>query len=473
MFIISNQAEYEQIQQQVDRLLDTSEKAACILSTYTAAQVQNMIQAIAQLGQEKAKFYAEWSVRETGYGNVHDNIKKNLDCSVGLLKRYQAATFIEPAIDYEKKIVSFPKPAGIIVALIPSTNPVMTVYYKTIVSIMTRNTIIFSPHPAVQHCSTHVINLMAEAAEIAGAPEGSIQIVTPPGILPLNYLMESPRVGLILATGGPNRVREAYRSGNPAIGMGPGNVACFVHRSANIPIAAEQIIASNSFDHALPCVCESVILSDRAIHSQLKTSLGEAGGYFVANEAEQKLRAYLFPNTGTNLAAQGKSAVWIAQQAGFPIPEETKSLIVEINKVGNEEPISKEKLFPVMGYVVVDSVQIAISIALTMLDIIGKGHSAVIHSNDPAVVARYAAALPVCRIAVNTQGVKGSSGVSTQLTRGPIVGTGFFGGSSVDDNVGPQHLVQWSRVAYPTDPEVSMGDMETAIAQLLMQSGAV
>lgn len=472
MSSISHQTEGDEIQREVDRLLDRATRAAGIFSTYTTAQVQKIIQAMGQAGREKAEFYAEWSVRETGYGNVNDNVKKNLDCSVGLLERYQAADFIEPVIDYEKKIVSFPKPAGIIVALIPSTNPVMTVYYKAMVSMMTRNTVIFSPHPAAKECSIQVVNLMAEAASKAGAPAGAIQTISRPGIEPLNRLMESPRVGLILATGGPGRVRGAYRSGNPAIGMGPGNVACFVHKSADIPVAAEQIIASNSFDHGLPCVCESVVLADRAIDRQLKAAMGRSGGYFAAGEAEQKLRAYLFPDAGVNPAAQGKSAVWIAQQAGFPVPQGTKSLIVEIDSVDVSEPIAKEKLFPVMGYIAVDGVQAANNTALAMLDTIGKGHSAVIHSNDPTVVARYAAALPVCRIAVNTQGVEGSSGVSTNLTRGPVIGTGFFGGSSVDDNIGPQYLVQWSRAAYSTNPEVLMGDMEGAIAQLLSQSQA-
>lgn len=465
MIDMSDRTELDELQREVEHLLDKAEKAARIFSTYTAARVQTIIEALGRAGSDSAEFYAEWLVRETGYGNVPDNIKKNLDSSVGLLERYRAADFIEPVIDYENKIVSFPKPAGIIVALIPSTNPVMTVYYKAIVSMMTRNTVIFSPHPAAKECSIHVVNLMAEIAEKAGAPKGAIQTIINPGIVPLNLLMESPRIGLILATGGPGRVRAAYRSGNPAIGMGPGNVPCFVHESADIAVAAKQIIASNSFDNGLPCVCESVVLADRPINPQLKAAMGKSGGYFVAGEAEQKLRAYLFPNAEVNRAAQGKSAVWIARQAGFPVPEGTKSLLVEIETANQYEPIAKEKVFPVMGYMAVDGVEAAINTALAMLDFIGKGHSAVIHSNDPTVVARYSLALPVCRIAVNAQGVEGSSGVATNLTRGPVIGTGFFGGSSVDDNVGPKYLVQWSRAAYATDSEISMGDMEKAVAQ--------
>ncbi|NEQ98063.1 MAG: aldehyde dehydrogenase family protein [Cyanothece sp. SIO2G6] len=462
----NHQSELNAIQLEVEHILDNAARAADILGCYTTSQVQPIIEAVAQVGQEKAEFYAEWLVKETGYGNIQDNVKKNLDCSVGLLKRYRTADFIQPVIDDEKKIVRFPKPAGTIVALVPSTNPVMTVYYKAMISLMTRNTVIFSPHPAAQNCSVHVIDCIAQAAAQAGAPAAAIQTIRQPSLHALNYLMESPRISVILATGGPNRVRAAYSSGNPAMGMGPGNVPCFVHKSADIPIAATQIIASNSFDHALPCVGESVVLADHAIHPQLVTALDQSGGYFVPNEAVQKLRHYLFLDTGLNPEAIGKSAVWIAQKAGFSVPENTKSLLVEIDHVGIDEPLSREKLFPVMGYIQVSGIQGAIATALNMLNLIGKGHSAVIHSHDPAIVARYAAALPVCRIAVNTQGVEGSSGVSTHLTRGPVIGTGFFGGSSVDDNIGPQYLVQWSRAAYPADADISMETVADALTQL-------
>lgn len=462
----NHQTEVDAIQQEVNQLLNRAERAAHTFSCYTTAQVQQIVQAMVQVGKEKARFYAEWLVNETGYGNVNDNVKKNLDCSEGLLTRYRTADFIEPTIDHEKKIMSFPKPVGVIAALIPSTNPVMTVYYKAIISMMTRNAVIFSPHPVAQNCSIHVVDGMAAAAERAGVPEGAIQTIRQPSLLALNYLMESPQVGVIMATGGPNRVRGAYASGNPALGMGAGNVPCFVHESAEISIAAAQIIASNSFDHGLPCVCESVVLAERTINAQLKGALRQSGGYFLPDDVAQKLRAYLFLDTGFNLEAVGKSAVWIAQQIGVSVPVNTKSLLVEIEAVGVDEPLSKEKFFPVMGYMPVDGVQGAIKTALEMLEIIGKGHSAVIHTQDPTIVAHYTAALPVCRIAVNTQGVEGSSGVSTNLTRGPVIGTGFFGGSSVDDNIGPQYLVQWSRAAYPADSDVSMEDMTEAIAQM-------
>ena len=432
-------------------LLDTAEKAADSFNTYSTAQIKSILHALGEAGKEKARFYAKWSVEDTGRGNIDDNIKKLRFCITDLANRYSPADFIEPVTDREKNMISFPKPAGILAALIPGTNPMMTIYYKTLFSIMTRNVIIFSPHPAAKACAIDAVDFMARIAEDAGAPKGTIQILRMEGISYLNDLMEAPKVNLILATGGPGRVKAAYRSGNPALGMGPGNAPCYVHQSADIRTAAQQIIRSNSFDHALPCVCESVIIADRDIDASLQKAIGSSGGYFIPIKDEHALYEFLYPEGQMNTEAIGKSAAWIAEQAGITIPPDVKSLIVKINQVVKDQPLSQEKMFPVMGYIVVDGIEQAIDTALAMLQHSGKGHSAIIHSNDPSVVSRYATIMPVCRIAVNTQGVEGSGGMSTHLTPGPMVGTGFFGGSSVDDNISPKHLIQWCRVAYPKD----------------------
>jgi acyl-CoA reductase-like NAD-dependent aldehyde dehydrogenase len=261
-------------------------------------------------------------------------------------------------------------------------------------------------------------------------------------------------------------VRAAYGSGNPAVGVGPGNVACYVDKTADIATAGAQIVFSNSFDHSLPCTCESVVVADQEIDDQLKATMIASGAYFVSGEKERQLRNFLFPNGVACVAALGKSAEWIAEQAGFTVPQGTKSLVIEIDEISIEDPVSKEKMFPVLGYISVDGAKQGIETALAMLELMGKGHSAVIHANDPAVVARYGAALPVCRIAVNTPGVVGSAGMTTNLTQGSVIGTGFFGRSSVDDNVGPRQLIQWTRAAYHKEPAVEMGDMRAALKTL-------
>jgi acyl-CoA reductase-like NAD-dependent aldehyde dehydrogenase len=452
-----------ELESEVVDLFDVAHAAAKEFNNFDAQKVDSIVQAVAIAAQEKSQFYAEWAVRETGYGNVEDKNQKNLLNSIGLMDVLDVHDYVEPKLDSEKKIISFPKPAGVVVALVPCTNPVTTIYYKGIISLMTRNAVILCPHPAAKECCVHAADMIAEVAEKAGAPKGAIQVLREPSIPVVNQLLESDQTNLILATGGPAMVRAAYSSGNPALGVGPANVACFVDKSADVETAGAQIVASNSFDNALPCTCESVVLADRSIDEGLKQSIAASGGYFVEGEEEQKLRECLFPEGIASAGALGKSAIWIAKRAGFAVPQGTKSLLVNISDISMQEPVSKEKMFPVLGYMVVDSSELAIEKTLAMLNLMGKGHSAVIHANDPEVVARYGAALPVCRIAVNTLGVVGSAGMTTNLTQGSVIGTGFFGRSSVDQNVGPQQLVQWTRVAYSKEPEVEMGDMQAAL----------
>lgn len=456
----------QEIAQTVENLFDIAHSAATAFQMFRGDQVEAIVKAVAEAAQEKAEFYAEWAVKETGYGNVADKHQKNLLNSIGLLDVLKVSDYVEPQVDYGKKVISFPKPAGVVVALVPCTNPVTTIYYKSIISLMTRNAVILCPHPAAKECCVHAADLMAEVAERAGAPKGAIQVLREPSIPLVNQLLQSDRTDVILATGGPAMVRAAYSSGNPALGVGPGNVACYVDKTADVGTAGGQIVFSNSFDNSLPCTCESVVVADRGISESLKAAMTAAGAYFVAGEEEKQLRAFLFPEGVASVAALGKSAEWMAEQAGFSVPAGTKSLVIEISEIGLQEPVSKEKMFPVLGFITVDGAEQGINAARAMLDLMGKGHSAVIHANNPEVVARYGAALPVCRIAANTPGVVGSAGMTTNLTQGSVIGTGFFGRSSVDENVGPRQLVQWTRVAYDKEPTVVMGDMDAALESI-------
>lgn len=455
-----------EIDPEVSRLLHTASEAASAFSNHTTEQVAAILEALGKAAEEKAEFYADWTVRETGFGNAADKVLKNLSCSVDIIKGYNPGDFIDPQIDHEQKIVSFPKPAGVIVALVPCTNPIMTIYLKAIICMMTRNALILSPHPAARECSVHATEFLAKVAEKAGAPKGAIQIVKEPSVPFVNQLMQSDKTDVILATGGPAMVHAAYSSGNPAIGVGPGNVACYVHETADISTAAGQIITSSSFDNSLPCTCESVVVADDAISASIKQALVEAGAYFVSGEDEEKLRSFLFPEGIASADALGKSADWIAERAGISIPENTKCLIIEIDEIGHHEPVSKEKMFPLLGFITVDGPRKAMDRVLAMLEIMGKGHSAVLHCNDPKVVADFGVALPVCRLVVNTPGVIGSPGITTNLSKTGVIGTGYFGSGSVGENVGPKHLIQWTKVAYHNEPTVQMGDMEGALAVL-------
>jgi acyl-CoA reductase-like NAD-dependent aldehyde dehydrogenase len=458
-------SDQEKVQQDIEQLYGTAMPAAEAFSTYTKEQVEKIVRAVVAAAEEKAEFYAEWAVRETGYGNVEAKIAKNLATSKGLKAKYNIADYVEPSVDHVQKMITIPKPAGIVLAPMPCTNPIMTVNFKVIANLVARNSVILCPHPAAVECCVHATEYLAAAAEAAGAPKGCVQVLKTPSIEIVNLLMKDPRTSLIMATGGAALVHAAYSSGNPAVGVGAGNVPCYVHESADIAKAGAEIVVGNSFDYGLPCTCESTVLADRSITDKLKVAITAGGGLFVEGEDSLKLRAYLFPDGVNNPAALGKSPQWIGSQVGVYIAEEVKSIVFEIDEIGPNEPVSKEKMFPVLAYFTVDGgVDGAIKSAMDMLNMMGKGHSAAIHSNDPAVIAKYTSALPVCRISINTPGMTGNAGLTTNLAETGMVGTGFFGGSSADENIGPQHLIQHTYVAYGLEDSVQMDDVEKAYA---------
>lgn len=459
---MSNNINFEQ---EIDQLYAVAEQAVQSFEHFNTKQVEIIVNAVADAAAEKAEFYAEWAVRETGFGNVSDKEAKNLATSVGLRATYNVADYVEPSIDFDKKIITIPKPAGVVLAPMPCTNPIMSVNFNVLAHLVTRNSIIMCPHPAAKECCTHAAHFLAEVAEKAGAPKGCIQIMAEPSIALVNMLMTDPRTSLIMAIGGPGLVHAAYSSGNPAVGVGAGNVAAYVDATANIEKAGADVVIGNSFDYGLPCTCESVVLAESAIADKLKASMEANGAWFAEGENNQKLRDFLFPDGVSNPAAIGKSPQWIGDQSAVSIPEDTKSIVMEITQLGDDEPVSREKMFPVLGFFVTDGgVDSAIEHAMTMLNMMGKGHSAVVHTADPNVVVKYSSALPVCRIAVNTAGMTGNAGMTTNLAETGAVGTGFFGGSSTSENIGPMHLVQYTKVAYDNDPSILMGDIEIALA---------
>lgn len=454
--------------QTIDELYRVAENAAEQFSKYTLTQVEAIVHAVANAAADKAEYYARWAVRETGYGSVDAKTAKNIATSTGLVENYNLADYVSPKIDQVKKMIAIPKPAGVVIAPMPCTNPIMTVNFKVIANLIARNSVILCPHPAAKECCVDAADFLAEVAEQAGAPKGCIQILRVPSIEMVGQMMRSPRTSLIMATGGPDLVHAAYSSGNPAVGVGPANVPCYVHESADIKRAGSSAVIGNSFDNSLPCTCESVVIADRSISEALKGVIADNGGWFAEGESNEKLREFLFPNGVSNPAALGKSPQWIGYQAGVNVPDNALSIVFEIDHIGMDEPVSKEKMFPVLGFYRIDGgAAEGIASALDMLDLMGKGHSAVIHCEDPKVVADYSMALPVCRLAVNTPGMTGSAGMTTNLCPTGAVGTGFWGGSSTDENIGPQHLVQYTYVAYDSDESVVMGSIEQALPQAM------
>ncbi|HET9067940.1 MAG TPA: aldehyde dehydrogenase family protein, partial [Amaricoccus sp.] len=302
-------------------------------------------------------------------------------------------------------------------------------------------------------------DLLMRAARGAGAPDGVIQVVREPTLPFVERLMTDARVDLVLATGGPAVVAAAYRSGHPALGVGPGNAPVFVHESADPAEAARRIVASKSFDNSVLCTSESVVLAHEPIADRLVAALRAAKAHVLRPEEAERLRGVLWDaGGGFNVeGALGKDAVTIARLAGIAAPAGTLVLVAPIDRVGPEEPFAREKLAPVLGFARVADAARAAAAARAMMRSAGRGHSAAFHGSDEAALMTFAAATPALRVAVDVPLSQGAAGFGTHLGPTMTVGTGFAGGSALGANLGPQHLVNWTEVAFAAEAALPAG----------------
>jgi acetaldehyde dehydrogenase / alcohol dehydrogenase len=440
------------------QMLARAHWAAGAFASYDRASVLRIAEAVATAAHEQARRYAEWAVAETGFGVVEHKVIKNQACSAGILEHYRSDDYVSPRIDAAGKILSLPRPAGVILALTPSTNPVCSVFFKVILALLTRNAIVVSPHPMARECCADAARLLAGVATGAGAPDGVIQVVPDPTIPLVEALMSDPVTDVIVATGGTAVVRAAHRSGNPALGVGPGNVPVLVDATADLAGAARRIADSKAFDNSILCTNESVLVVAEAVAGRLVRELHRQQAALLDEAARDKLRAYLFPDGRLNGEAIGKGAAWIADQAGIRVPPRTRVLLAPFDLVAGEEPLAHEKLCPVLGLVRAESADRGIEAARAVVRLGGAGHSAAIHSTDPRVIMRYGTRVPVLRVAVNVGNSTGSAGLDTNLAPSMTLGTGFIGRSSIGENLEPRHLVNWTRVAYNAAADVPFDD---------------
>ena len=426
---------------------------------YGLSRVREIAEAVADAGSRDAGFFAEWAVRETGFGVAEHKRIKNELTSRGLFEHYRDADFVTPQVDEAARIVRLPRPAGVVFALAPSTNPIATVNFKILIALLTRNAIVLSPHPAARECSAEAVRRLADAAAGAGAPDGCIQVIEEPAIPLVEEFLRSPDTDVILATGGTAMVRSAYASSNPAIGVGPGNAPVFVGESADLRAAAKRIIESKSFDNSILCTNESVVFGPERIAAGLVREMERAGAKHCNAEQAAWLRRFLFDGERFNVEAIGRDARWIAAQAEIAgVGSGVRVLLAPLEGIGPEEPLSREKLCPVLGLRIVRDARQGIRDSRALLRFSGAGHSAAIHSEDRQEIMDFASAVEVYRVVVNAPCSQGAAGFGTGLAPTFTVGTGYFGRSSIGENIGPQHLVHWTQVAYRSDPDEAMGD---------------
>ncbi|HET7430980.1 MAG TPA: aldehyde dehydrogenase family protein [Nocardioides sp.] len=457
---------------QARAMLERAEWAARAFRTFDKAAVDRILEAVVAAALQHAQEYAERAVAETGFGVVEHKRRKNEACSRGVLEFYRDADFVTPRVDVERRIVEVPRPAGVVLALTPSTNPVATVYFKVLLALMTRNAVVVSPHPLAQQVCADAARVLGAAAEAAGAPAGVVQVVARPSIPLIDALMTDPRTAVIVATGGNAVVRAAYRSGNPALGVGPGNVPVLVDATADLRAAAQRIVDSKSFDNSTLCTNESVVVVEDRVAEAFLRALRSAGAFLLDAEQTDRVRDLVFPQGRFSPAVVGRPATWLAEQAGVQVPHSTKVLVAEFEQVVPEEALAHEKLTPLLGLVRVPSVAAGIKAARAVLRISGAGHSAAVHSTDPETVLAFGAGCNVLRVSVNVGNSLGSAGIETHLAPTMTIGTGYAGRSSVGENLRPDHLLNWVRLAHNADPKVPMGDF-TGLSPWRATSGPV
>jgi acetaldehyde dehydrogenase / alcohol dehydrogenase len=432
--------------------------AATAFGSFDRERTRRIVEAVADAAYQNAERFAIAAVEETGMGVAEHKRRKNEACSRGIVERYDVGDYVDAQIDAEAKIVAVPKPAGVVLALTPSTNPIATVYFNVLLALMTRNAVVVSPHPLARRVSAEAVGLLAQAAVAAGAPDGCLQVVEEPTIPLIETLMADRGVDVIVATGGTAVVRAAYRSGNPSLGVGPGNVPALVDATADVAKAAACLADSKAFDNSILCTNESVAIVEERVADALERELERHGAHVLDESEAQRIRAALYPEGRINTELAGKDAAALAAAAEIKVPRGTRVLVAPFALIVPEEPLALEKLFPLLGLVRVPDAARGIDAARALLRIGGAGHSAVIHSRDPRTILAFGAAVGVLRVSVNAPGSTGGSGLDTNLAPTMTVGTGFFGRSSLTENLQPKHLTQWTRLAYNADPAEPFGD---------------
>lgn len=438
----------ESVQEARD-LARQAKQAQAVLAKFDAGQIDRIIQNMVKKAEENAVSLAKMAVEETGFGKVEDKVFKNRFASTDLYKYIRPMQTVGLIKDDQiNKIVEIAEPVGLLMGIIPSTNPTSTVIYKSIIAIKSRNAIVFSPHPSALKCTLQAARLMHEAAVAAGAPPRVIGCIAKPSSTATNELMKSDEVDLIIATGGAAMVKAAYSAGKPALGVGPGNVPAFIERTANIPQAVKNIILSKTFDNGTICASEQAVIVEDCIKSQVVEEFRRQGGYFMSPEETSKVAKKLFVSEHVmNPKMVGRSAAVIADNTGITIPPGTKVLLGEQKGVGPDYPLSYEKLTTVLAFYTAKDWQEACDLCIKLLQNGGIGHTLSIHTEDQNMALKFAEK-PVFRILVNTPSAHGAVGASTGLAPSLTLGCGTWGGSSTSDNVTPMHLINIKRVAY-------------------------
>lgn len=435
----------------VDKLVDNAKVALKEFMNFDQEAIDNIVHEMALAGLANQQLLAKMAVEETGRGIYEDKITKNIFATEYIwhsVKYQKTVGIIED--NEEEDFMMVAEPIGIVAGVTPVTNPTSTTMFKIISCIKTRNPIIFGFHPSAQKCSAKAAQILLDAAVKAGAPKNCIQWIEYPSVEATSVLMNHPGVACILATGGPGMVKAAYSSGKPALGVGPGNVPCFIEKTAVLKRAVNDLVLSKAFDNGMICASEQAAIIEAPVYKEVVELMKKAGCYFATKEEIKKLEPVVInvEKMAVNPAIVGQSPVKIAELAGFSIPKDTKILCTELDGVGSEYPLSIEKLSPVLAIVKAKDVEDGFKLCEKMLANGGMGHSSVVHSTNSDVIDEFSTRMKTGRIIVNSPSTHGAIGDIYNTNMPSLtLGCGSYGGNSTTHNVSAVDLVNVKRVA--------------------------
>ena len=435
----------------INDLVEKADKALEEYMKLDQEQIDKITKAMALAGLSAQMKLAKMAVDETGRGVFEDKVTKNIFATEYIyhsIKNEKTVGIIEDNVD--ESYMEIAEPVGIVCGVTPTTNPTSTTMFKSIICAKTRNPIIFGFHPSAQQCSKEAAIIVRDAAIAAGAPENCIQWIEYPSIEATTLLMNHPKVAMILATGGPGMVHSAYSEGKPALGVGPGNAPCFIEKSANLEQALTDLMLSKAFDNGMICASEQAAIIEAPVYDEAVKFMKSKGCYFATPEEVKKLEPVVInlQKQSVNPAIVGKYPYEIAAMAGITIPKDTKVLCCEIDGVGEDHPLSREKLSPVLAVVKAKDVEEGFDMAETMLELGGLGHTAVIHSTNNDIITEYGERMKASRIVVNSPSSFGGIGdVYNSMMPSLTLGCGSYGHNSVSENVSAANLINKKKVA--------------------------
>ncbi|MBT2830146.1 bifunctional acetaldehyde-CoA/alcohol dehydrogenase [Staphylococcus coagulans] len=443
--VVKEQKQETDVFEMIHLLAQNGQAALEGLSKKSQAEIDHIVHEMSMAAVDQHMALARHACEETGRGVYEDKAIKNLYASEYIwnsIKDDQTVGIIDQ--DDQRGLTYVAEPVGIICGVTPTTNPTSTTIFKAIIAIKTGNPIIFAFHPSAQQSSKAAAKVVLEAAIRAGAPEHCIQWIEHPSVEATKQLMNHESIALVLATGGSGMVKSAYSTGKPALGVGPGNVPAYVEKSAKIKRVVNDIIGSKTFDNGMICASEQAAIVDKDIYQEVKKEFEAHQCYFVKNNELKKLEAAVMKEDRSAVRPDivGRPAVKIAEMAGIKVPEGTKMLIAELKGVGEDYPLSKEKLSPVLAMVKATSTEHAFDLCEAMLHLGGLGHTAVIHTEDEQLQEKFGLRMKACRILVNTPSSAGGIGdMYNELIPSLTLGCGSYGKNSVSHNVSATDLI--------------------------------